>query len=107
MLTAAATAGLDIDHGRSQEYILDEPSAAALYYLWKSRKHDGHHREELVFIYDFGAGTLDCSLVSIVRDSLMTRSACWPQLATGSLAATTWTSLSRSMSLAACRMSTV
>ena len=73
VLTAAATAGLDIDHGRSQEYILDEPSAAALYYLWKSRKHDGHHREELVFIYDFGAGTLDCSLVSIVRDSLMTK----------------------------------
>jgi molecular chaperone DnaK (HSP70) len=73
VLTAASTAGLDIDHGSSQEYVLDEPSAAALYYLWKSRKNDGHIREELVFIYDFGAGTLDCSLVSIARDTSITK----------------------------------
>ena len=73
VLTAAATAGLDIDQCNAQEYVLDEPSAAALYYLWKLRKHDGKTRKEIIFIYDFGAGTLDCSLVSIVRDTTTTK----------------------------------
>ncbi len=67
VLTAASAAGLDVDHTARQEFVLDEPSAAALYYLWKCRKQQDLAPEELVFIYDFGAGTLDCSLVHIKR----------------------------------------
>jgi molecular chaperone DnaK (HSP70) len=70
VLAAARAAGLRIDTGHSQEYVLDEPSAAALYYLWKSRKHADKLREsERIFIYDFGAGTLDCSLVLIKQEA--------------------------------------
>jgi molecular chaperone DnaK (HSP70) len=68
-LAAASDAGLAIDNADSNEFLLDEPSAAALYYLWKSRRSPRSLVTELVFIYDFGAGTLDCSLVGINRQN--------------------------------------
>jgi molecular chaperone DnaK (HSP70) len=64
VLQAVKAAGLDVDADTSDEYLLDEPSAAALYYIWKSRQPQ-QSGSELLFIYDFGAGTLDCSLVQI------------------------------------------
>ena len=67
VLEAAARAGLDVDHTERQEFVIDEPSAAALYYLWRCREQQNVAHEELVFIYDLGAGTLDCSLVLIER----------------------------------------
>lgn len=74
VLAAARMAGLAIEDGHLQEYVLDEPSAAALYYLWKSRKQRTRRDEkERIFIYDFGAGTLDCSLVQIEPDGTETK----------------------------------
>lgn len=69
VLGAASAAGLAVNNADTNEFVLDEPSAAALYYLWKSRNKPRSLVTELVFIYDFGAGTLDCSLVGITRQN--------------------------------------
>lgn len=73
VLESGRQAGLNVDHAAVQDYILDEPSAAALCYLWQSRKARNLREHELVFIYDFGAGTLDCSLVLFEKDRRGTR----------------------------------
>src|SRR5207244_2195764 len=65
VLMAAKEAGLAIEDLHANEFVLDEPGAAALYYLYKRRELSLEDSSELVFIYDFGAGTLDCSLVQI------------------------------------------
>ncbi len=69
VLASAKKAGLVIEDAKTSEYVIDEPSAAAMYYLWKRREQGECAARELVFIYDFGAGTLDCSLVEITNDA--------------------------------------
>ena len=69
VLVSARKAGLEIEDADSSEYVIDEPSAAAMYYLWKRSQEGECNERELVFIYDFGAGTLDCSLVEITNQN--------------------------------------
>ncbi len=68
VLRSAVAAGLTVDHATIQDYVIDEPTAAALYYLWKSRRETTDKTDELIFVYDLGAGTLDCSLVRAQRE---------------------------------------
>lgn len=68
VLVSARNAGLEIADEETSEYVIDEPSAAAMYYLWKRSELGECDGSELVFIYDFGAGTLDCSLVEITNN---------------------------------------
>jgi len=53
-MAAAKSAGLPI------KYIINEPTAAALYYASKRESLNGTYA-----IYDFGGGTFDCSIVQI------------------------------------------
>ncbi len=65
VLNAAKNAGLAIEDLETNEFVIDEPTAAAMHYLYKRQESAPQESTELVFIYDFGAGTLDCSLVEI------------------------------------------
>lgn len=67
VLQATKTARAKTTEAADTEFLLDEPGAAALYYLYKSTQQLRDGTPELVFIYDFGAGTLDCSLVEISK----------------------------------------
>ena len=53
-MSAAKAAGLPI------KYIINEPTAAALYYASKKESLSGTYA-----VYDFGGGTFDCSIVQI------------------------------------------
>jgi len=46
--------------------ILNEPTAACIYYAYENPSE----KEEIVLVYDFGGGTLDVSLVSIKQGTL-------------------------------------
>jgi molecular chaperone DnaK len=62
-------------HGRRVEVeqtTLSEPVAAAVYWLWASRRHPDHRPEEFVgrcvLVCDIGGGTFDLSLVRVAEE---------------------------------------
>jgi len=68
LLEAARKAGLNQDENPDNPVgiIIDEPSAAAVYYIYK--KYVENHEEpinEIILVYDFGGGTLDVSIIEI------------------------------------------
>jgi molecular chaperone DnaK len=68
ILEASQRAGLNPDekHDKDACIIIDEPSAAAMYYIYKKYVQLQHKPEsEIIVVYDFGGGTLDVSLIEI------------------------------------------
>jgi len=55
-LAAAKAAGLNVN------FIINEPTAAALYYAFKH----GHELNGIYAVYDFGGGTFDISIINVV-----------------------------------------
>jgi molecular chaperone DnaK (HSP70) len=60
VLEAAKLAGIELSG------IIDEPIAAALYYLSESDVKD----EELILVYDLGGGTFDLSVITFAEDKM-------------------------------------
>ena len=68
LVNAARLAGAHIPQNASDR-LLSEPVAAAFYYLYKVQDHEVEDSRQPIFIYDLGAGTLDCSIVLITQSS--------------------------------------
>lgn len=68
LLEACKQTGLEMETHTPQGIVLDEPRAAALYYLYKRAEEIEQHERERLLIFDFGGGTLDCVLIEISHD---------------------------------------
>ena len=58
-LLAAKNAGLNV------KFIIDEPTAAALYYAYKKRALSGNY-----VVYDLGGGTFDISIIKVKNQNI-------------------------------------
>jgi len=65
LLEACTLTGLQMETHTSKGIVLDEPRAAALYYLSKRTEEIEQLERERLLIFDFGGGTLDCVLIEI------------------------------------------
>ncbi len=68
ILEASTDAGLNKAEIQNEEnsIIIDEPSAAAIYYIYKKYVELQNTPEsEIILVYDFGGGTLDVSVIEI------------------------------------------